>query len=183
MLRWAKKTTKSKHARTFWNLRYIDHVLPCQSDVERVWSKLWACFWRISSVDCNAHWHIVKSQDISLTCLGRVPSVDWAYWRAYGEPWACSKCVRDMSQALLLSPVCIKGMQHTCCLLFVFCGPSRSQCLIVKLEFNSQTDKCQIFNTSTHDIVSEELLSYSGIWNVRVRFWYAIGTLQVHCIR
>ena len=38
--------------------------------------------------------------------------------------------------------------------------PSRSQSLIVKLNFNCQTDRCQTFYTGTHDIVSA---SYSGI--------------------
>ena len=90
------------------NLGCIDLVLPCQADVEHVQSELWTCFWSTSSVDCVAHWCIAKSQDVSLTCLGHVPSVDLTYKSACGESWECSKHVWDV-----LCLACIKELCYT----------------------------------------------------------------------
>lgn len=61
------------------NLGHKDLDLPCQTDVECIQSELWAYFWHKSSIECDAQWHKVKSQDISLTCLGLVQSIDRAY--------------------------------------------------------------------------------------------------------
>ena len=65
------------------NLGRIDFFLPCQTDAERVQSELWACFWRTSSVDCNAHWLTAKKSHA-------VSQIDRVYYRALDSFVTCT---------------------------------------------------------------------------------------------